>query len=179
MRENMLNIKSNVYWFFEKRGFHFRCHPGWTGQNCSECIKAPRCTNGICTRPYECICNEGYNGTFCERPVCSEGCHPLFGWCDTPGQCMCIRGYMGSQCTECLAHPMCQYGFCIDPWDCICLPGFTGLYCDTRIRDVQPEESTAEGSVEMTTTIPSEETIFAATGMREIPTTTTIAEETP
>ena len=38
------------------------CHPGWTGEDCSECVPLPDCQNGFCEKPLECRCEPGYEG---------------------------------------------------------------------------------------------------------------------
>ena len=38
------------------------CHPGWTGEDCSECVPLPDCQNGFCEKPLECRCRPGYEG---------------------------------------------------------------------------------------------------------------------
>ena len=53
-----------------------RCHPGWTGPNCTECVKRSSCEYGRCVnRPFECQCYSGYKGITCEIPVCKVGCN--------------------------------------------------------------------------------------------------------
>ena len=45
--------------------FCFRCRSGWEGPLCTECIKYPGCSNGNCSKPWECKCFEGWGGLFC------------------------------------------------------------------------------------------------------------------
>ena len=53
------------------------CHPGYAGPTCDECTPNPDCKYGTCiNNPFECICYEGFEGLFCETPICREGCHP-------------------------------------------------------------------------------------------------------
>ena len=58
------------------------CHPGWTGEDCSECVPLPDCQNGFCEKPLECRCRPGYEG---QGPMINERtpllCPPVFyGW---------------------------------------------------------------------------------------------------
>ena len=53
------------------------CHPGWSGSACDQCTENPDCVHGRCVdTPFQCQCYDGYQGTCCEEPICSEGCHP-------------------------------------------------------------------------------------------------------
>ena len=46
---------------------HFNsCDKGWQGLNCTECKKHPACHQGTCTRPWECNCNPGWGGNYCD-----------------------------------------------------------------------------------------------------------------
>ena len=54
---------------------------GYQGHNCTECSLLPGCVHGRCDRPLECICEEGWEGEFCNVPICRQGCHPIFGSC--------------------------------------------------------------------------------------------------
>ena len=42
-----------------------RCHTGWQGSNCTECVKNSSCLHGYCREPFECICNGNWSGTYC------------------------------------------------------------------------------------------------------------------
>ncbi len=67
------------------------------------------CSNGTCTVPGICTCNEGYSGANCtERmhssssvshttAVCSSCVN---GDCTAPGFCTCNEGWSGSGCTQ-------------------------------------------------------------------------------
>ena len=49
----------------------FSCFPGWTGPMCTDCIKLPGCSeHGYCTKPMECRCKTGYQGSSCHKPIC-------------------------------------------------------------------------------------------------------------
>ena len=76
--------------------FVFRCHPGWTGENCTECIPLPGChwRNGYCSKPMECKCHYGYHGNFCKHANCTKGCHDQYGYCIHPDTCWCHTGLL-------------------------------------------------------------------------------------
>ena len=116
------------------------CHPGWTGPNCDICVKLPGCTDhGHCTKPMDCECDYGYEGHFCHKPKCREGCNKTTGFCDKPGECWCKVGWSGPRCETCVPYPGCVNGFCDQPWECKCNPGFVGMLCDRT-----PDETTTE-----------------------------------
>ena len=47
------------------------CFDGWSGSNCTDCLKSIGCVNGDCNEhPNTCICNSGWKGPFCDQPVC-------------------------------------------------------------------------------------------------------------
>merc|ERR1712142_1193678 len=73
--------------------------------------------------------------TFCNVPICSEGCHPRTGYCETPDECLCRTGWQGNLCDECVPYPGCDttFGSCEDPWECNCSYGYTGTYCNETI----------------------------------------------
>lgn len=108
----------------------FSCHPGYTGVNCTDCIRTPGCVNGFCDKPLQCICRPDYFGDFCERAECRVGCDPVRGFCERPGECWCRAGYIGDNCTQCMRYPGCVNGDCDRPWQCNCRTGFTGPLCD-------------------------------------------------
>lgn len=43
-----------------------RCHPGWQGPQCNECMPFPGCVHGFCDEPWQCTCNEGWDGHYCD-----------------------------------------------------------------------------------------------------------------
>ena len=52
-----------------------RCHEGWKGEHCTECIKLEGCSeHGNCNNePFTCQCDTGWTGRFCECPICKSG----------------------------------------------------------------------------------------------------------
>ncbi len=67
------------------------------------------CSNGTCTVPGICTCNEGYSGANCtERmPSSHSASHTtavcsscVNGECTAPGVCTCTEGWSGSGCDQ-------------------------------------------------------------------------------
>ena len=52
-----------------------RCHEGWKGERCTECIKLEGCSeHGTCNdEPFTCQCETGWTGRFWECPICKKG----------------------------------------------------------------------------------------------------------
>lgn len=45
----------------------FRCRLGWQGAHCDQCIRYPGCLHGTCNQPWQCNCDEGWGGLFCNQ----------------------------------------------------------------------------------------------------------------
>jgi len=107
------------------------CHWGYTGEHCDQCLNHPECQNGQCIdKPFECACNDGYEGLYCNTTVCSVGCHPEHGMCDQPGECWCKPGWQGPLCDQCVPYWSCNYGYCDEPFECKCYDGYAGKDCN-------------------------------------------------
>ncbi|CAB4065666.1 unnamed protein product [Lepeophtheirus salmonis] len=102
------------------------------GPKCDECLPKENCANGECkNEPFECVCNDGWDGDLCDVPICREGCNPQLGSCNAPGECNCIEGSTGVNCNECIKKPGCVNGECKDkPFECVCKEGYEGELCD-------------------------------------------------
>ena len=87
----------------------FRCHRGWKGPGCNQCTIHPNCTNGYCTKPFECICHEDWAGTFCNISKKSEDTCSNDTSCGNNGECKKLQN--GTK-------------------QCVCREGFTGLHCE-------------------------------------------------
>lgn len=44
-----------------------RCKLGFYGENCEKCIPLPGCQHGKCNVSFECVCNNGWDGLFCNE----------------------------------------------------------------------------------------------------------------
>ena len=79
-----------------------KCHPGWTGPNCDQCVPLSGCnvpTGGYCIDPNNstihvpngCLCKHGFTGIFCDEPLCTPACIEGHGKCifGTPSTQVC------------------------------------------------------------------------------------------
>lgn len=135
------------------------CAAGWTGVLCDIPICTTPCQNGgNCTAPDTCECTgTGYDGLYCENPVCASVTCKNNATCTLPNYCDCTgTGYSGSNCTvPVCANPVCGQGlacvapetcvtqceqnctnggYCIGPNTCQCINGYadfdcSGVYC--------------------------------------------------
>uniref|UniRef100_A0A8C5QY35 Protein delta homolog 1 n=1 Tax=Leptobrachium leishanense TaxID=445787 RepID=A0A8C5QY35_9ANUR len=126
-----------------------RCHSGWKGQFCNQCVPFPGCLHGSCTKPWQCSCEEGWIGSLCDidiHPCASKPCSTNSTCIETGDGgyiCLCAPGFTGKNCLlkkgPCITNgsPCKNGGTCIDNngfathASCQCPPGFLGKYCDT------------------------------------------------
>ena len=99
-----------------------RCHSGWSGTFCDQCVRYPGCLHGSCQRPWECLCDEGWGGLFCNQDL--------------------------NYCTN---HKPCRNGgTCFNTghgvYTCACAPGFTGTDCETPLLDCQAQPCLNQGT---------------------------------
>ena len=101
----------------------FSCKLGWQGKLCDQCIRYPGCLHGSCQQPWQCYCNEGWGGLFCNQDLnyctnhkpCKNG-----GTCFNTGQgsytCTCPAEYTGTDCElvkdDCTVIPCLNGGTC-------------------------------------------------------------------
>lgn len=56
--------------------------------------------HGACSQEGACICDGGWHGNACDRPVCPSGCSSN-GICDKENsKCICSEGFIGSDCSQ-------------------------------------------------------------------------------
>jgi len=95
----------------------------------------PDCLNGgDCVSYNQCSCaGTGYNGTYCENPICS-GCQNG-GFCILPEICNCTNtGYNGTNCENAICSGCQNGGFCVLPEICNCTnTGYNGTHCENPI----------------------------------------------
>lgn len=136
-----------------------RCHNGWTGPFCDQCVRYPGCLHGSCQKPWECLCDEGWGGLFCNQDLnfctnhkpCRNG-----GTCFNTGQgsytCACAPGFTGTDCEtpllDCQAKPCLNQGTCLTTsgnetldasgvlrkYKCSCPAGWRGRHCEVSSR---------------------------------------------
>uniref|UniRef100_A0A3B5LVP0 EGF-like domain-containing protein n=1 Tax=Xiphophorus couchianus TaxID=32473 RepID=A0A3B5LVP0_9TELE len=121
-----------------------RCRVGFSGRYCDDCIRYPGCLHGTCQQPWQCNCQEGWGGLFCNQDLnyCTHHKPCLNGaTCTNTGQgsytCSCPPGHTGANCeiqvNECSGNPCRNGGSCIDNdngYKCTCPPGFYGNNCE-------------------------------------------------
>jgi hypothetical protein len=39
----------------------------FTGESCQACNRMPGCVHGSCIKPFECRCEDGWTGMFCDK----------------------------------------------------------------------------------------------------------------
>lgn len=78
---------------------------------CNECVRYPGCLHGTCQKPWECACDEGWGGLFCNQDL---------NYCTNHKPCLnggtCFNTGQGS-------------------YTCSCPPDFTGTDCETPLFD--------------------------------------------
>ncbi|XP_043916997.1 protein delta homolog 1, partial [Protopterus annectens] len=133
-----------------------RCKPGWQGDLCNECVPYPGCLHGSCTRPWQCVCEEGWLGSLCDIDIhpCAEKPCSSNSTCIETGDgryvCICEEGFMGKDCHlkkgPCYINgsPCQNGGTCTDdngfaPYaSCQCPSGYTGTFCEIDKDDCDP-----------------------------------------
>ncbi|XP_077978924.1 von Willebrand factor-like [Glandiceps talaboti] len=89
--------------------------------------------HGICVAPFECQCNPGYEGEFCQLSLCSKPCEHG-GICIGPNNCDCSEtDYTGSHCEKAVCDSFCETGnrgVCVSPGLCQCNLGYAGSLCE-------------------------------------------------
>jgi len=136
-----------------------KCHPGWQGPNCDQCVPLSGCNvpiGGSCTDPNNstihvpngCLCKTGFTGHLCDEPLCSPACIEGHGKCifGTPSTqsdpiCKCNLGWSGNDCGDCVVYPNCPTGApangtCTLPNQCICTPGTSNPLCDIHKKGI-------------------------------------------
>ncbi|KAF7642793.1 hypothetical protein LDENG_00250580, partial [Lucifuga dentata] len=82
-----------------------RCDPGWDGERCERCVPTPGCVHGSCQQPWQCSCEAGWAGRFCDKDLhvcwkqqpCQNGATCVM---EDSGEysCLCPEGFHGRNC---------------------------------------------------------------------------------
>eukprot|EP00736_Rhodelphis_marinus_P009551 Rmarinus@m.20655 len=103
------------------------CDDGWTGRTCDLAICPELCSgNGVCVRPGECVCNEGWYTVDPSFPCAVANCSScVHGQCIAPDFCLCDSGWSGANCTTlyCARDAQCDHGSCVAN-ECVCDDGW-------------------------------------------------------
>ena len=129
-----------------------RCFDGWTGENCTQCLKMAGCLHGDCgEHPNTCICEPNFEGHLCDQPICEwvvffvkSILRIFFCEIDFTKKILLERGIVSTILTNFHLRPGCANGECIEgpedattgiPQDnfCICEVGWGGPACDQPI----------------------------------------------
>ena len=112
--------------------FRVTCDAHYFGAGCANFCRSRDDAFGhyTCSAAGKPVCNEGWQGDYCTKPVCAPGCDETHGYCGAPFECKCHPGWKGSLCDECERYPGCLHGSCQKPWDCLCDEGWGGLFCN-------------------------------------------------
>jgi len=92
------------------------------------------CENGgKCVGPDQCLCQSGWGGQDCTKPICSTDCGSR-ELCVGPDTCACIPGYTGEDCSTALCVQECMNGgTCSAPDTCNCTSGWFDANCTTPV----------------------------------------------
>ena len=124
-------MNPNVFCFSAK---DCHCPPGYTNViDNSTCVPVcdENCINGMCTKPNECECFDGFDFDKSSKikcvPVCDGDCSN--GECVAPDECICNKGFIyNSPNTTSICDPICETpcvnGRCTFPDKCECNPGY-------------------------------------------------------
>ncbi|CAI9582420.1 unnamed protein product [Staurois parvus] len=133
-----------------------RCHPGWRGRSCDQCVPFPGCLHGRCSEPWQCVCEDGWIGSHCNIDIHPCAAYPCSSnsTCIETGDggyiCLCAPGFTGKNCLvkigPCITNgsPCQNGGTCMDNngfsghASCRCLEGFAGDYCELDKDDCSP-----------------------------------------
>ncbi len=122
------------------------CRVGFSGRYCYVCIRYPGCLHGTCQQPWQCNCQEGWGGLFCNQ---GEFTKQLITLLVQPNLFVSHFNRIISQCfffsmfpdlNYCTHHKPCLNGAtCTNTgqgsYTCTCLPGYTGASCEIQVNE--------------------------------------------
>ena len=112
--------------------YRVTCQANYFGDQCNILCRPRDDVYGhfTCSQQGEVLCLPGWQGKYCEEPICLPGCHKDQGNCSRPNECNCRFGWQGPSCEQCVRYPGCVHGTCNRPHECICEEGWGGLLCN-------------------------------------------------
>jgi Notch-like protein len=94
-------------------------------------------SNGDCVSDNNCQCDEGWAGSDCLTPTCTETC--VHGTCTAPNTCTCNPYWKGADCNipDCFTLSCNDNQYCdgsnATNVHCECEPGWSGTFCDVPL----------------------------------------------
>lgn len=134
---------------------------GWQGRYCDQCIRYPGCLHGTCQQPWQCTCQEGWGGLFCNQGEPSvprrPARAPAFPWregADFPDLTLAFPPLPPPPLPDlnyCTHHKPCRNGAtCTNTgqgsYTCSCRPGYTGATCEDEVDECGPSPCRNGGS---------------------------------
>jgi hypothetical protein len=112
--------------------YRVTCQPNYYGDQCNILCRPHDDVYGhfTCSDQGDVVCLPGWQGKYCEDPICTPGCYKDQGNCTRPNECTCRFGWQGPSCEQCVRFPGCVHGTCSRPHECICEEGWGGLLCN-------------------------------------------------
>lgn len=122
---------------------------GFSGRYCDDCIRYPGCLHGTCQQPWQCNCQEGWGGLFCNQgEFIDKITKTLFCSLNSSLSCLlhisCLRLIMlflaFPDLNYCTHHKPCLNGAtCTNTgqgsYTCSCPPGYTGANCEIQVSE--------------------------------------------
>uniref|UniRef100_A0A674P6N4 EGF-like domain-containing protein n=1 Tax=Takifugu rubripes TaxID=31033 RepID=A0A674P6N4_TAKRU len=127
-----------------------KCHYGWTGPLCDQCVTFPGCVYGSCAEPWKCVCDVNWGGLLCDKVehACLSSPCMNGATCDlvSGSRCMCPPGFSGTYCqntrSPCDSAPCLHGGQCVETdgrtISCICPTGYSGNLCEQALDMCNP-----------------------------------------
>ncbi len=119
---------------------------GFSGRYCDDCIRYPGCLHGTCQQPWQCNCQEGWGGLFCNQGKFTERLTTLLVQSDSfvshfdsiVSKCCFLLIF--PDLNYCTHHKPCLNGAtCTNTgqgsYTCSCLPGYTGASCEIQVNE--------------------------------------------
>ena len=136
---------------------------GFKGRYCDDCIRYPGCLHGTCQQPWQCNCQEGWGGLFCNQGEFDQRFSTLSG---QSAFFVLHLNLVASKCyflfldildlNYCTHHKPCLNGAtCTNTgqgsYTCSCPPGYTGASCEIQVNECSGNPCRNGGSCTVST----------------------------